>query len=154
MQSLATGQSLRRFCIANRLPYASVWELLNPVGGDNSAYARAREVGTHYLADECLDIADNLMEDAHAALLDVLKTAREYAGVDPALLDAMGVQPPQISDLVSVAKVRIDTRKRLIGKWNPKVYGDRQTLAGDDENPLKMVHQVERIIVRPAHTDG
>jgi len=45
-----------------------------------------------------------------------------------------------ISDRVDLEpsdkKVRIDTRLRLIGKWNAKVYGDKQLLGSDPENPL------------------
>ena len=33
-------------------------------------------------------------------------------------------------------KLQIETRLKLLAKWNPKKYGDRVTMAGDAENPL------------------
>ena len=50
---------------------------------------RAREKGTHQLADECIAIADDPMLDPNDK------------------------------------RIRIDTRLRLIGKWNAKKYGDK-----------------------------
>jgi hypothetical protein len=55
----------------------------------DEAISRAREEGTHALADQCLDIAD-----------------------DPSL------EPAD-------RRIRIDTRLRLIGKWNARHYGDK-----------------------------
>lgn len=50
---------------------------------------RAREKGTHLMADECIAIADDPMLEPHDK------------------------------------RIRIDTRLRLIGKWNSKRYGDK-----------------------------
>ena len=70
--------------------------------------ARAKADGTHYLADESLTIADeDLPDDPEVARVEV--THR---------------------------KLRIDTRMRLIGKWNAKEYGDKTLLGSDPENPL------------------
>ena len=35
-------------------------------------------------------------------------------------------------------KLQIETRLKLLAKWNPKKYGDRTTLAGDPEAPLQV----------------
>jgi hypothetical protein len=117
--SLATGQSLLGFCKTNKLPYVTVWDWLNPEDADNSAYVRAREVGTHYLAEECLDIADDLNR----------KNPGVPEGVDSALVEFSEDGSPEmpVEDRVKVAKVRIDTRLRLIGKWNQRTYGDKVT---------------------------
>jgi hypothetical protein len=119
LTSMKTGQSLRAFCIQNNVPYASMWELLNPEGGDNSAYARAREIGTHYMADECIDIIDEV-ERIEPPF---------YEGVDPKLLE-LGFSKTgpilTVDDKRKLAMARIDTRLRLIGKWNPKDYGDKR----------------------------
>lgn len=41
-------------------------------------------------------------------------------------------------DAVEVAdkKVRIETRLKLLAKWSPKHYGDKQLVGSDPENPL------------------
>jgi len=70
----------------------------------SSAYARAKEAGTHCLAMECLDIADESHGDV--------------------TVDAEGNERTN-TEVVQRAKLRIDTRLRLIGKWNRKDYGEK-----------------------------
>lgn len=112
LQSISTGQSLRAFCIVNKLPYVTVWGWLNPEGlVDHSAYARARDIGTHYMADECLEIADEL--------------AVKRLPLDAAL---EGDNGDTLQAKVAAAKLRIDTRLRLAGKWNRKDYGEKQDI--------------------------
>ena len=64
--------------------------------------ARAKQNGTHFLADDALRIADDTE----------IETNR--------------------------AKLMIDTRLRLIGKWNAKAYGDKvqQEVSGPDGAPV------------------
>mgnify|MGYP003348157682 FL=1 len=42
-------------------------------------------------------------------------------------------------------KLQIETRFKLLSKWNPKKYGDRQIIAGDAENPLEVKQQSEML---------
>lgn len=89
-ERLASGESMVSICRDDHMPsYATVcrWRNAHPEFRDSSA--RAREDGTHYLADDCLRISDDpLLEPADK-------------------------------------RVRIDTRIRLIGKWNSRAYGDK-----------------------------
>jgi hypothetical protein len=87
------------------------WEKANEEFRELSAYAR--EIGTHHIADDCLNIAD-----------------------DPTL-------EPQDK------RVRIDTRLRLIGKWNAKRYGDAVQMKHTDADggPVQQV-------IRWAQTDS
>lgn len=76
------------------------------------SFARAREEGYAVLAEELLDIADE----------------------DPGILAPSGATD---SGAVQHMKLRIDTRKWILSKMLPKVYGDRLQLdakidAGDD----------------------
>jgi len=87
---LGSGQTLKSICSLNHMPEVVTvfsWEQKYPEFAKLSM--RAREHGTHVLADQCIEIAD-----------------------DP-ILD------PQDK------RIRIDTRIRLIGKWNAKKYGDK-----------------------------
>lgn len=93
IERLMMGRSLLSICRDDDMPsHATVlrWRKRYPELDD--AIPRARAEGSHVLAEQCLDIAD-----------------------DPAL-------DPQDR------RVRIDTRLRLIGKWNARHYGDRTTL--------------------------
>jgi hypothetical protein len=39
---------------------------------------------------------------------------------------------------VQRSKLRIETRLKLLAKWNPKKYGERVAVAGDADSPLKV----------------
>jgi len=41
-------------------------------------------------------------------------------------------------DMLGHRKLQIETRLKLLAKWNPKKYGERVQVAGDAENPLKV----------------
>jgi hypothetical protein len=87
---LAQGWTMKKICSLAHMPGITTvfkWEYEN--GEFAKLSARAREHGTHVLADQCLEIADD-------------------PSLDPA-----------------DKRVRIDTRIRLIGKWNAKRYGDK-----------------------------
>jgi hypothetical protein len=109
LDKLAEGTPLKKICDEDGMPcYMSVlrWQRKFPEFSD--LVARAKIDGTHALADECLEIADE-------------KTA------DPA-----------------DRRVRIDTRLRLIGKWNSRVYGDKVAVGGTpDLPPIRMVKTIE-----------
>lgn len=87
---LAQGQTLKSICSLSHMPCITAvfnWEAR--YGEFAQLSARAREAGTHVLADQCIEIADDPI-------------------MDPA-----------------DKRIRIDTRIRLIGKWNAKRYGDK-----------------------------
>ena len=103
-ERLAQGEPMARICDDEDMPaFRTVlkWEANNPEFGRLSS--RAREMGTHYMADDCIRIADE-------------------TGPDPA-----------------EKRIRIDTRIRLIGKWNRKIYGDKQQHehTGKDGGPIQ-----------------
>ena len=76
-------------------------------------YTRAKEDQADYLAEECIDIADN------DAMNPVMGTDGQ-----PLLIDG---KPVYNVDSASVghAKLRVDTRKWVASKLKPKKYGDK-----------------------------
>ena len=50
------------------------------------------------------------------------------------------------SGAVQKQRLQVDTRKWLLSKLAPKRYGDKITLAGDEENPLK-VETIKRVMI-------
>jgi hypothetical protein len=94
VRRLSNGEPLKKMCKDEHMPdYTTVlnWQRVHPEFSDLSARAKAE--GTHALADECIDIADD-------------KT------IDP-----------------QHKRFMIDTRIRLIGKWNSKAYGEKVEMA-------------------------
>jgi len=101
LERLSGGEPLARICADEHMPhFSTVWRWEEDDEEFRKLSTRAREHGTHFMADDCLRIAD-----------------------DP------GLEP-------SDKKVRIDTRLRLIGKWNAKKYGDKTLVGSDPDNPL------------------
>ena len=123
---LAEGVPLREICRREGFP---VWQTVYDwmvkddaavaAGGGaglSGAIARAREIGYDAMAEDCLRIADD-------AVNDWMET--EHG-------------PRLNGEHVQRSKLRIETRLKLLAKWNPKKYGEKLALAGDAENPLKV----------------
>lgn len=82
------------------------------------AVLTARTEGFHALAEETLEIADDGTNDYYDKVTEA-GTLR--------VLDAENIQR---------SRLRVDTRKWLLSKVLPKVYGEKVLLGSDPENPL------------------
>ena len=80
-------------------------------------FGRAREKGEEAMAAECLEIADNASQD-------MIET--EYG-------QRLNTEHVQRS------KLRIETRLKLLAKWNPKKWGEKVDLnhGGQPDNPIQ-----------------
>jgi hypothetical protein len=67
-------------------------------------YARAREIGYHNMADQLLEIADDGRNDSH-------RDDDGHVQID--------------HDVIARSRLRVDTRKWLLSKALPKVYGEK-----------------------------
>ena len=108
--ALRNGQSLNSICKADGMPdESSVREwATTPDHPFAPNYTRAREIGYQKIADELLDIADDSRNDYVERLKDdgTTFTAFDY-------------------EHVKRSQLRVDTRKWLLSKCLPKVYGDK-----------------------------
>lgn len=97
-------------------------------------FARARERGEEAIAAECLDIADSAKNDW-----------MEAHGQDDAGYKLNG-------EHIQRSKLRIETRLKLLAKWNPKKWGEKVDLnhGVQPENPLAtLLEQVQGTPLRP-----
>jgi hypothetical protein len=95
------------------------------------AIARAREDGFDAIAADALAIADNPMVG------------------EKVKLDSDGkVVEKQTGDMVERARLRVDTRLKLLAKWDPKRYGDKIQHADAEGNNLP----APQFIVQPVAT--
>jgi hypothetical protein len=85
-------------------------------------YAIARRLGNEKRADELLEIAD----DASA---DGIETENGHRILD--------------NVRVNHARLMIDTRKWLLSKVLPKVYGDHVTVTGGPDQPIHVVRRID-----------
>lgn len=129
-ERLAKGEPLAVICRDDHMP--SDRTVRNWMARDDvsSAIARAREVGFDAIAAECLDIADNTASDT--------KWVGEE-GSERAIPD---------SEWISRSRLRVETRLKLLAKWDPKRYGEKLDI---EANVKTEVTRIERQLVRPAN---
>lgn len=74
MERLAHGEPLARICSDDHMPaFSTVWRWEESDEEFRNLSLRARRYGTHYLADQCLDISDEDVEDGAAVQRNKLR---------------------------------------------------------------------------------
>ncbi len=128
-ERLSEGESLREICRDEAMPhFNTVYEWCDTKSGAyrvglDVRIAQARARGFDAIAAECLRIADD-------ATNDYMERRRSEEDAPTTAFDAEHVQR---------SKLRIETRLKLLAKWDPKRYGDKLELAGSQESPLTVV---------------
>lgn len=114
-EQLSKGIPLAEICRGENMPAirtVSGWKEAHEDFA--AAFARAREDGFDQIAADCLAIADESEND----------TVSTENGDRPN------------TEWISRSKLRVETRLKLLAKWDPKRYGERMQLAGDPDAPL------------------
>jgi len=114
---LSEGKTLMDFCRVEVHPsFRTIynWQAEDSVFDAN--IARARDIGYDAIAEESLQLADT----------EPLKVFDEQGNkrYDPGS--------------IAWRKMQIETRLKLLAKWNPKKYGDKTVLAGDPDAPVNI----------------
>lgn len=116
-ERLSLGESMRSICSDEEMPdQTTVYRWLRSQEEFRLQYARAREEQADSVFEEMLEIADDGRRD-----YSVDEDGREI--VD--------------HDHIQRSKLRVETRKWMLGKMAPKKYGDRLQLANDPDHPLQ-----------------
>lgn len=121
-EGLMDGASLTEVCKPKTMPSVKTvlkWVVRDREGFGES-YAQAREIGLLRMEEELIEIADSI----------------DLSGVDPKLANAA----------VQRDRLRIDTRKWVAAKQNPRRYGESSRLAleGKVEVPSLSVEEAAR----------
>jgi hypothetical protein len=118
---LADGETLAAICRDEGMPAPSTvrsWAL-DDREGFATLYSRARELQMYGIADEILEIADDGSKDVR-----ISPEGRETVEYE----------------IVQRSKLKVDSRKWLLSKLLPKVYGDKiettNTTLGADGKPV------------------
>ena len=125
-ERLAAGETLRAICRDDGMPVESAvraWAL-NAKSPFYAQYARAREIGYLGMGDELLEIADTTQEGV---------TVKE---------SDRGTET-RTGDMIEHRKLRVDTRKWMLARMLPKVYGDKlaHELGGIGGGPVVVTWQ-------------
>lgn len=118
IKEVSGGTPLAQVCREMVIPLSTVKEWIDRHPDFSSRFARAREEGEEVMAADCLRISDTPMdgveveEDADGNILKVKR-----------------------GDMLQHRKLQIETRLKLLAKWNPKKWGDKLGVGGADELP-------------------
>jgi hypothetical protein len=111
-EQLSEGIPLREICRQEGMPaWRTVYDWMWRNEALSTAIAHARDIGYDKMAEECLYIADNL----HMGKKKVFTS-----GADD---DEDSVTVTE-EDMLGHRKLQIETRLKLLAKFNPKRYGD------------------------------
>lgn len=123
---LSEGETLASICRTPGMPKVrTVWDWQNENPDFATSIARAREVGYDVIAQDALRIADTTQEGV------IIKT------------DADGVTETR-EDMLGHRRLQIDTRLKLLAKWDPKRYGDRTQHDVDAKLEITLIDATRR----------
>jgi len=124
---LSEGEPLRQICRDDHMPAWQTiydWMYRDEALGENGvglsrAIARARDLGYDAMAEECLVIADTPKFGQVQHMSDKGSSTT-------------------VEDMLGHRKLQIETRLKLLAKFNPKKYGERVQLTGSKEEPVEV----------------
>lgn len=123
-QRLSDGEPLRQICRDDHMPaWQKIYEWMYKDAKLSGAIAHARDVGYDAIAEDCLKIADTIQ----------IGTRRVYSsGAEDE--DSLTVTE---EDMLGHRKLQIETRLKLLAKFNPKKYGDKVVVGGAPGEPVE-----------------
>lgn len=119
---LADGLSLRKAVERAGTTHSVILGWVKDNKAFSDQYTRAREIGYQLLADEIIEISDDSRGDTW--------------------VDDDGNERTD-TERVARSKLRMDSRKWMLSKMLPKMYGDKVVHQGDPDAPV--VHRIELV---------
>jgi hypothetical protein len=117
-ERLSKGETLASICRMDRMPAVRTVSDWKAGHKDFSAnFARAREEGFDAIADECLAIADETSHDDKMTELGSVVANNEW---------------------ISRSKLRVETRLKLLAKWDPRRYGEKLDISAEIKGDVKV----------------
>lgn len=119
-QRIMSGRSLRDVCRDEDMPEITrVFKEAMPDPDFAQQYARATAVRAEQLFDEIFEISDDASNDY-----------MERTGKDGESLGWV-----ENGEVINRSRLRIDTRKWALARMNPRKYGEKLALGGDEDAP-------------------
>lgn len=128
IEKLSQGIPLTQICAPEKMPgVRTVYDWMDADPVLSAAIARARDMGFDALAEEALEIADDGTND--------YVTRKNADGTEYEAFNAEHVQR---------SKLRVETRLKLLAKWNPKKYGDKLDVTSGGEKIQREAGETEK----------
>lgn len=130
---IENGETLRSICREQGKPhFTTVYDWMKADEDFALRFACAREAGHDAIAEECLVIAD---ESGAEISIDEKTGGLKVDG-----------------EVIQRAKLRIETRLKLLAKWNPR-YAESLKHTGDPAQPVSLKHEMKVTFVSNRNTD-
>mgnify|MGYP001044444487 CR=1 FL=1 len=122
---IAEGKSLRSVLANNdNMPARNTFlEWIENDKNKANQYARAMQLRQESIFEDILNIADNQEEDV--------------------LINEDGISVTN-HNVIQRARLRVDSRKWMLGKMNPKKYGDKLETENNHSGEIKIVREVKK----------
>lgn len=116
-ERIANGEPLRQICRDEGMPaWRTVYNWQDEHADFKARIAHARELGEEAIAQECMMIADTPQIGQ--------KTVSKATGMETTE-----------ADMIEHRRLQIDTRLKLLAKWNPRKWGDKMAIGGAADLP-------------------
>lgn len=145
-ERMSKGEPEAVICRDEHMPAARTvrdWKMTLPEV--TAAIACAREAGEDSIAADCLLIADTPMEGVIEEY--ERKPVKKPDGTETVELVLI---KRRVEDMLGHRRLKIETRLKLLAKWNPKKWGERLQHANDPESPMP----APQFIVQPVAPKG
>lgn len=119
-ERLAKGEPLAAICRDMGIPRRTVNQWRKDDAEIAAQFDEARDDGYDSIAAYCLEIADDSRND----WMTIKRGGHEIEVPDREVVDR--------------SKLRVETRLKLLAKWDPRRYGDRMALTGPDGGAIKL----------------
>jgi hypothetical protein len=127
VERLSKGEPLAVICRDEHMPaYRTVYRWMDENAEFSASIASARVDGFDAIAAECLSIADTPEEGEETTV------------------KADGAIEKRTGDMLGHRKLKIETRLKLLAKWDPKRYGDRQQVEHSVAVPEELAEWLDR----------
>lgn len=121
---LSQGVPLTQICEPEDMPATrTVYDWMEQDQQLSASIARAREIGFDAIAEEALRIADTPVEGK--------RIKRSEDGTEEVIEDMLGHR-----------KLQVETRLKLLAKWDPKRYGELVKVGNADGSNLDLVARI------------
>jgi hypothetical protein len=116
-ERIADGTPLREICRDEKMPaWRTVYDWIEADADFSARIAHARDIGEEAIAQECLQIADTPQIG--------IRTTVKPSGTETTE-----------ADMIEHRRLQIDTRLKLLAKWNPRKWGDKLAVGGASDLP-------------------
>lgn len=126
IEQISDGTPLREICRQPGMPaWRTVYDWRDNDATFAARFAHARELGEEAIAQQCLTIADTPLLGEETEESENGKKVKR-------------------GDMLGHRKLQIETRLKLLAKWNPKKWGEKVAIGGaDDLPPVRQLSEAE-----------